>query len=313
MHRIRVSSCVPSIFALAFLLVGCDSGGGSAADVVPGGLDTAAPETTAPETRAEETRAADLPAEDVPPGDDVPPGLDVPPGEETVEPPVCEGPGITGRVVQVDGSPIGGAKLFLCGVVNGSETCNPRTADDQGIFSFQTLEPGYTHLEVNATLAGVQLGTQFAGYSLGVDLSGPECLDMGQIVLQELSGGDAVVTAVGGTVQIGSLTLEFPPGCPVFPDFSDQGDVGGAMVEVAAAYWAPDGAVLAAAFHPFKAHCPAGVTVRVDGSVGLAAPTLLYNDLDHGGALEAGAMMPDGEGWVLAEAVPDLTWIWVVD
>ncbi|MFH1530278.1 MAG: hypothetical protein ABIK09_06020 [Pseudomonadota bacterium] len=232
---------------------------------------------------------------------------------ETIDPPACEGPGIAGQVVKVDGAPIGGAKLFLCGTVNGSETCNPRTTDGQGFFSFQTLDPGYNHIEVNATLAGIQAGTQFVGYSLAVDPSGTDCLDMGQIGLQELPAGDTVVTADGGVVQFGAVTLEFPPGCPVFPDYSGDGAVGGAEVEVAGAYWAPDGAVLAAAFHPFKAHCEAGVTVRVAAVAGLSGPTLLFNDLDHGGALEVGPMVPDGDGWVLEGAVPDLTWIWVVD
>jgi len=197
--------------------------------------------------------------------------------------------------------------------VNGSETCNPRTTDVQGYFSFQNLDLGYTHIEVNATLAGIKAGTQFVGYSLAVDPSGPGCVDMGPIVLQELPPGGVLVTADGGVVQFGDGTLEFPPGCPVFPDYSGEAAVGGAEVDVAEVYWAPDGAALAAAFHPFKAHCEAGMTVRVAAAAGLSAPTLLFNDLDHGDALEAGPMVPNGDGWVLENAVPDLTWIWVID
>ena len=198
-------------------------------------------------------------------------------------------------------------------MVNGSETCNPRTADDQGYFSFQNLEAGYTHLEVNATLAGVQMGKMFVGWSLVVDPSDPDCLDMGEIALQEMPEGDDVVTANGGTVQIGPVTLEFPAGCPVFPDYSDQGKVSGILVETADAYWAPEGAVLALALHPFKAHCDPGVTVRVNGTTGLAAPKLMYNDLIHGGAHDAGMMIVDGDGWIAEAAVPDLTWIWIVE
>ena len=295
------------VCAVLFLTLswgGCDTGGngnGAKEDTVVG-VDTEIPDASAP---------------DVPVGPDVPPAGDIPPEsatpEDTYEPPTCEGPGIIGQVVQEDGNPISGAKLFLCGTVNGSETCNPRTADHQGWFTFQSLEPGYTHLEVNSTLAGVALGKAFAGYSLLVDPTGSDCLDMGQIHLPELPTGDTVVAAEGGVVTIGPLTLEFPAGCPVFPDYSEQGEVGGAVVDAAEAYWAPDGAVLAVAFHPFKGHCDPGTTVRVDGSVGLAAPTLLYNDIVHGGAEAVGAMTPDGDGWVLEAALPDLTWIWVTD
>lgn len=303
MHLPR-SFAVFAVLILALSWGGCDGGGngsGPDADTTPG-VDTETQEDT---------------ATDVPVGPDLPVGEDVPPESvtpaDTLGPPTCEGPGIMGQVVQEDGNPIGGAKLFLCGTVNGSETCNPRTADGQGWFTFQTLEPGYTHLEVNATLAGVGLGLAFAGYSLVVDPTGPDCLDMGQIVLPELPAGEIVVAAEGGVVTIGPLILEFPAGCPVFPDYSEQGEVGGALVDVAGAYWAPDGAVLAAAFHPFKGHCDPGTTVRVDGSAGLTAPTLLYNDLVHGGAEEVGAMTPDGDGWVLEAALPDLTWIWITD
>jgi hypothetical protein len=297
------------VFGLALTVAaGCDNGGGGDGG---GGTDTVVGVDT---PRGEDTPAADTgPGVDTPAAADVPAGVDTPVAEETVDPPICIGPGIVGQVVTAAGAPISGAKLFLCGTVNGSETCNPRTADAQGYFSFQTLEPGYTHLEVNATLAGLQLGTQFVGYSLAVDLAGPDCLEMGQIVLQDLPAGDVVVTADGGVVEIGVMTLEFPPGCPVFPDFSDQAPVGGAMVDVEAAFWAPEGAVLAAAFHPLKAHCDAGVTVRVAAAAGLTAPVLLYNDVDQGGASEAGAMVPDGDGWVLEGAVPALTWIWITD
>ena len=280
------------IFLSALILVVAACGGDDGGNT---GEDTTAPDTS----------GTDTPMEDSPMPD-------------TIEPPACEGPGIMGQVVQVDGNPIGWAKLFLCGVVNGSETCNPRTADDQGYFSFQNLEAGYTHLEVNATLAGVQMGTLFAGWSLVVDPSGPDCLDMGEIVLQELPEGDDIVTADGGTIQIGPVTLDFPAGCPVFPDYSNQGKVGGILVEPADAYWAPEGAVLALALHPFKAHCDPGVTVRVDAaSYEFAAPKLMYNDLIHGGAHDTGAMTyfaeADGDGWVLEAAVPDLTWIWIVE
>jgi len=283
--------------ALAWAGCGAESGdpGGSDGDSVRRGDVVSGPDTPPP----------DAPPPDTPP--------DTPPGIDTVESPPCEGPGLAGRVVRSDGSPIGGAKLFLCGVVGGSETCNGNTADDHGGFAFETLDPGYTHLEVNATLAGVQLGKLFAGYSLAVDPSGPECVDMGQIVLQELPGGETVITGDGGVIQIGAVTLEFPAGCPVFPDFSPQGDVGGAAVEVEEAYWVPEGAVMAVALHPFKAHCDAGVTVRVSADASFAAPVLLYNDLELGGAHEVGAMTADGDGWSLEAAVPDLTWIWVTD
>lgn len=306
MNALRILSTL--VLALALTVgAGCDNGGGDGGgeDALVG-VDTPAGEDT--------PVGVDTPvAEDIPVGEDVPAGVDTIVPEETIEPPVCVGPGIVGQVVTAAGAPISGAKLFLCGTVNGSETCNPRTADAQGYFSFQTLEPGYTHLEVNATLAGLQQGTQYVGYSLAVDLAGPDCLEMGQIVLQELPAGDVVVTADGGTLQFGTLSLEFPPGCPVFPDFSDQAPVGGAAVDPAEAFWAPEGAVIAVAFHPFKAHCDAGITVRISAEAGLVAPTVLYNDLDHGGALELGAMAPEGGGWVLEGALPDLTWIWVID
>ena len=290
----RLTRAFMFLSALVLVVAACggDGGGKSGEDTVG---DTTAPDTTSPDTSGTDTPMEDSPMPD------------------TVESPACEGPGIMGQVVQTDGSPIGGAKLFLCGVVNGSETCNPRTADDQGFFSFQNLEAGYTHLEVNATLAGVQMGTLFAGWSLVVDPSAPDCLDLGQLVLQELPVGDDIVTADGGTIQIGAVILEFPAGCPVFPDYSDQGKVGGILVEPAEACWAPEGAVLALALHPFKAHCDPGVTVRLDGTTGLAAPKLMYNDLAHGGAHDAGAMIADSDGWVAEAAVPDLTWIWVVE
>ncbi len=305
-HRI-LPILITLILTLALACVGCDGGGGSNGGEP--GEDTVVGVDTTPEDVALDTPQP----LDTPVGVDTPAGEDTLVPEDTDTPPTCEGPGLMGTVVKADGTAIGGAKLFLCGTVDGSETCNPRTADDKGYFSFQTLAPGYTHLEVNATLAGFQQGTQFVGYSLALDLSGPDCVDMGQIVLQELPAGEIVVTADGGVVQFGDLSLEFPPGCPVFPDFSDEGAIGGAAVDAAAAYWAPEGAVLAYAFHPFKAHCDAGVTVRVAAAAGLTAPTLLYNDLDHGGGYELGAMAPDGDGWVLENAVPDLTWIWVLD
>ncbi|MBM4371275.1 MAG: hypothetical protein FJ098_06450, partial [Deltaproteobacteria bacterium] len=249
----------------------------------------------------------------IPPGDTAPPPDSEAPPDAT-DPPPCQGPGLFGQVVQEDGTPIGGTKLFLCGVVNGAETCNPRTADASGRFSFQALAPGYTHLEVNATLAGIQLGTQFAGYSLQVDPSGPDCVDMGLITLPELPAGDAMATAAGGTVTAGPVTVELPAGCPVFPDFSPEAPVGVLLLDdPAAAYWAPPGTVLAVAFHPFKAHCAAGAAVRLDGTAGLAAPRVLYNDLLEGGATDAGPMVADRGGWVLEAAVPDLTWIWITD
>ena len=216
MHLTRALPLLAALI-LALVSAGCDSGGGGgpAADAM-NGVDTAGPDTVNPDVVAEDTTAADVPGEDSP-------------AAEIVDPPPCEGPGVAGQVIQAEGGPISGAKLFLCGTVNGAETCSPRTADDQGFFSFQTLDPGYTHLEVNATLAGFRMEKLFVGYSLAVDPSGPDCLDMGEIVLQELpEGGENVVTADGGAVQIGALTLEFPPGCPVFPDFSGEAAVGGA-------------------------------------------------------------------------------------
>lgn len=224
--------------------------------------------------------------------------------------PTCIPPGIIGRLMDDGGQPIAGGFLFLCGIVEGKDTCNRGETGADGRFVYQNLPPGFTHMEVNAALAGNKAGRIYAGISIQVSPeSESECRDLGDIPLPTLDPGPEVSSALGGSLDLGELNLEIPPGCPFFPDYQEQAQVSFGLVSPQQSWLFDQG--LAIAFAPFGATCEQGMRLVADRDDFLGREVLV-NDLDHGGLRSIGALTPDLDGKP-AVMLPFLTWVFLGD
>jgi hypothetical protein len=223
--------------------------------------------------------------------------------------PVCVPPGITGVVVDQNRAPIPAVRLFLCGIIDGKDTCSRGETDAQGYFAYQELSPGFEHMEINGALAGVAAGVRYGGLDVLVNTGGETCQDLGQIVLPEIAGDQMVVAAMGGEVDLGPAILRIPPDCLVFPDFQSEEVVAGAEVSLEDAFHSAPDDLLSLSLWPYGTICEQGMEL-VFKDPGLLGAQALANAVDHGGLISLGTLESSIDGPIL-RGIPYLSWLYL--
>ena len=222
---------------------------------------------------------------------------------------------LKGRIVDADGVPIAKAMLVLCGFVDGKEVCNQRKTEADGMFVYDDILPGYTHLQVLPYAASAESGILYSGLSLTLDLPAPpETEELGDLMLPAITSTTRLVVADGGDLELsGGLMLAIPGGATGFPGFEAESEVGAVRVpEGLVLFELPGGFVAAYAFHPFDTRftTPAIATIN---------PSQLLDDQDREATIRAYVNEPDEGGLVevptteagefLTAELPYLTWL----
>jgi hypothetical protein len=220
---------------------------------------------------------------------------------------------LKGRVLDDAGAPVVGVMLVLCGNVDGAEVCNQEHTQADGMFLYQDLLPGYTHLQVLPYAASADAGKLYAGVSLAVALpSAPAEVQWEDIVLPVIQHTQTLVVATGGVLELGPWQLEVAPGAAAFPDYQPSGPVG--VASVARDHLPVQFAGLEAyAFTPYDTRLsqPARMTIPVTAlSEAMAqdpdAVSIWVNATDEGGLYEVPATVADG---LLTFTLLELTWV----
>jgi hypothetical protein len=222
---------------------------------------------------------------------------------------------LQGRIVDAAGSPIAKALLVLCGFVDGKEVCNQRKTEADGVFIYDDIVLGYTHLQVLPYAATADSGVLYAGLSLVLDLPPPpEAKDLGDFVLPAVEVTASLVVADGAELNLaGGLVLSVPAGATGFPGFEAENDVGAVRVpEALVPFELPGEFVAAYAFHPFDTRFTTPATATINR-------TLLLADKDREATIRAYANEPDEGGLVelpttdagefLTTEISYLTWL----
>jgi hypothetical protein len=234
-----------------------------------------------------------------------------------VVPLACLAPGLVGTIQDPAGAPIPGVRLFLCGQTEGGQaSCLTRSTDETGAFAFSALEAGFSHVQINAVVAGDALGRLFGGVSLELDLYGlGECQDLGRLTLPEFASPPAPTSAAQAlTLTADWLRVEVPAGTLAFPDYADEAVVMLTQVPQAQSPLQPAEVFFAFAMIPHGSLVPAGATVRLKAGQFATAPRLVTNSADTGQIIDLPALVPDqGEwAWKLEASLPELTWLWIL-
>jgi hypothetical protein len=214
------------------------------------------------------------------------------------------GPGLRGRLVDVDAQPLPGVEVLAC----QATTCYYGESDADGRFSFTIEPPAEIALKTHTNLASVP---RMAAALVPVVLVDDTLVELGDVLVPELPDG-VVVGAPSDELQ----TYLVGDGLELSLRSSDlMPNIGEFLYDVAATRIPPEHApthaelegaqVLAAyALHPFAATCTSviGVRVPVDAPDGTQVELRTLSHLDGNVAEVVPAVVQDG----LAVTAPDV-------